>query len=323
MRAIVLALVVAAAVLGAAPAQAQWGGGWGGASPPFRGGELTQALVLDATNTLCSQALSLSFEADADTGIQRNAANTWLICAGAVAALTITSTAVTAGVAIRTTADADCADTDIGPTGVINRGIAFESGGSNRTFFCAGGNPYLTIGSTTITMQSAFSLVSVGTGAFTHTGTAAGVNGKIYSAANAAGEYGITAGTDAALTGATLDTPIFSAGYDIDGTPSHVLIVQGSGHLDVNGATPSDFTSGTCTADTGTGDDFHGVVTADCTAQTAIVTFGRAYVAAPVCYVAVSTGLPTVLSWTTSTTALTITATAGAASKYTYNCWEP
>lgn len=51
------------------------------ASPPFSGGTLTAPLVLEASNTLCSQALSLSFNGDADLGLQRSAADILRICA--------------------------------------------------------------------------------------------------------------------------------------------------------------------------------------------------------------------------------------------------
>ena len=50
-------------------------------APPFSGGTLSAPLVLDATNTLCSEALALSFSGDADLGVQRSAANILLLCA--------------------------------------------------------------------------------------------------------------------------------------------------------------------------------------------------------------------------------------------------
>ena len=57
-------------------------------APPFSGGTLSAPLVLDATNTLCSEALALSFSGDADLGVKRSAANILLLCASG-AALTI------------------------------------------------------------------------------------------------------------------------------------------------------------------------------------------------------------------------------------------
>ncbi len=69
----------------------------------FAGGTLTSSLVLDTTNTLCNQALSLAFAGDTDSGIQRAAADTWGLCAGATLALSLTATTVTVPVALAVT----------------------------------------------------------------------------------------------------------------------------------------------------------------------------------------------------------------------------
>lgn len=66
----------------------------------FTGGTLTSPLVLDATNTLCSQTLSLAFAGDLDTGMQRNAANTLWLCAGAANPLILTATTLQAPLAL-------------------------------------------------------------------------------------------------------------------------------------------------------------------------------------------------------------------------------
>lgn len=291
------------------------GGGAGaiGAGGPFSGGTLSAPLVLDATNTLCNQALSLSFNGDSDLGLQRSAANILRLCA---------SSGVIFNGPIVTASVGGCSSTDIQFAGGTNRGISFDDT-IPRILFCLGGAGTIILTSSAVTIGNGVNVVTATTGAFQHTGSAAGTNARIESAANASGEIAVTVGTTAALAGATLDTTLLAAAHDTDGTPANVFLIQGSGHADMNGVSPSDFTSGSCTNDSGTGDDFHGVITADCTAQTAIVTFGRAWAAAPVCWVGVSTGLPTVLSWTTTTAALTITATSGAGAKYTYQCWEP
>lgn len=97
-----------------------------------------------------------------------------------------------------------------------------------------------------------------------------------------------------------------------------------SGHVKITTAVPSSYISGTCTNETGTGDDTHGSVTADCTAQTLIVTFNSAYGTAPFCTVTPmnAAALGTVASYVTSTTALTLTVTAAAAGTWSFQCFE-
>jgi ABC-type phosphate/phosphonate transport system substrate-binding protein len=69
------------------------------------------------------------------------------------------------------------------------------------------------------------------------------------------------------------------------------------------------------------GNDFAGVITGGTTASTScVVTFGTAYVTAPNCVVTWQTGPLAAMSWTTSTTALTITQTSNASSKIAYMC---
>lgn len=88
-RAVFAALALLTA--GAAHAHAMHFPSGGGS---FVGGDLTAPIVLDATNTLCSQALSLSLEGDSDTGVQRAAANILAFCAGGANAMRVESTRV-------------------------------------------------------------------------------------------------------------------------------------------------------------------------------------------------------------------------------------
>lgn len=79
-----------------------------------------------------------------------------------------------------------------------------------------------------------------------------------------------------------------------------------------------------CVAGTGgsfAGNDFAGAFTQGNTAATScVVTFGTAYVTAPNCNVTWNTGPLAAMSWTTSTTALTITQTSATTSKISYIC---
>lgn len=69
------------------------------------------------------------------------------------------------------------------------------------------------------------------------------------------------------------------------------------------------------------GTDFMGTIVAGTTASTScVVTFGRAFVVAPNCNVSWKTGPLAAMSWTVSTTALTITQTSNASSSIVYTC---
>lgn len=120
MRALVFSIALAAL-----PAHAfgAIGSGIGSGGGTFTGGTLSSSLVLDASNTLCSAALSLAFNGDADTGIQRAAANTLAACVGATAALTLTSTTVTtnAALVVGTTFSAGSAKFTIDANGNITK----------------------------------------------------------------------------------------------------------------------------------------------------------------------------------------------------------
>lgn len=97
--------------------------------------------------------------------------------------------------------------------------------------------------------------------------------------------------------------------------PGHILLPTGIRPAPVLSA---------CTAGTGgsfTGTDVAGSFTQGNTAATScVVTFGTAYVTAPNCLVTWNTGPLAAMSWTTSTTALTITQTSATTSKISYMC---
>lgn len=70
-----------------------------------------------------------------------------------------------------------------------------------------------------------------------------------------------------------------------------------------------------------TGTDFMGTIVAGTTASTScVVTFGTAFVTAPNCNVSWKTGPLAAMSWTVTTTALTITQTSNASSQIVYTC---
>lgn len=70
-----------------------------------------------------------------------------------------------------------------------------------------------------------------------------------------------------------------------------------------------------------TGTDFSGTIVSGTTASTScVVTFGAAFVTAPRCVVSWSSGPLTAMSYTTSTTALTITQTSTASVTINYIC---
>ena len=158
-------------------------------------------------------------------------------------------------------------------------------------------------------------------------GTAAGQNATMISAANAPGEYASVDGTSAALSGATLDTPVWAAGHTLSGTPVYNFTVNGAGHLTVIGSGTAISGAGSCVSESLTsGNDTRGQVIGTCTVtQTIVVTFGRAFSTAPFCTVSAvdAAGATTWMAATASTTTLTMTAggttTAGS---YNYICLE-
>ncbi len=101
--------------------------------------------------------------------------------------------------------------------------------------------------------------------------------------------------------------------------PGHILTTTRGGTT--SGVTPvltGCITGGTPTI---TGTDFAGTIVAGSSASTScVVTFGTAFLAAPNCLVTWNTGPLAAMSWTTSTTALTITQTSNASSGITYLC---
>lgn len=112
--------------------------------------------------------------------------------------------------------------------------------------------------------------------------------------------------------------PLGPIAYDAAGGvtfPAHVLSNTRIG--------PAPVLSG-CTAGTGgsfQGTDFGGVFTQGNTAATScVVTFGTPFATAPSCVVGWNTGPLVAMSWTTSTTALTITQTSATTSRISYIC---
>lgn len=107
-------------------------------------------------------------------------------------------------------------------------------------------------------------------------------------------------------------------GYDTNsGTyfPGHIL-----SRTDIR---PAPVLSACITGGTPTlvGTDFMGTIVAGTTASTScVVTFGTAFVTAPNCNVSWKTGPLAAMSWTVSTTALTITQTSNASSSIVYTC---
>lgn len=132
-----------------------------------------------------------------------------------------------------------------------------------------------------------------GTGAATLTGVVVG-----------AGTAAFTATTAPTLTGVTVNG----------------RITQAAG-------TPSSYTSGTCSSESGTGDDEHGTVTATCTAgQTVIVTFSATYTTAANCTISPTNAAASATTLgmaygVGSATELTITVpTAATAGAWAYRC---
>lgn len=69
------------------------------------------------------------------------------------------------------------------------------------------------------------------------------------------------------------------------------------------------------------GTDFFGTITGGTTTSTScVVTFGTAFVTAPNCQVSWKSGPVAAMSWTVSTTALTITQTTTASAQIVYTC---
>lgn len=140
MRAIILVAMLAA---GSASAQSirPASGGSGGT---FTGGTLTSQLVLDATNTLCSEALALCYSGDTDTGIQRAAANTLALCVNGVAALTLSTTGMTTALTYTSTIASG------------SNAFAVATNGA-RIDFGAGASDYASSDGTTVTFAATVS----------------------------------------------------------------------------------------------------------------------------------------------------------------------
>ena len=91
------AFLIAIALLFSFGASAQ---PWPGPPRATFNGTFTGPATLLNTNTLCSEALALRFSSDADTGLQRAAADTLVICANGAAIATFDGTATTGDVTL-------------------------------------------------------------------------------------------------------------------------------------------------------------------------------------------------------------------------------
>jgi hypothetical protein len=112
--------------------------------------------------------------------------------------------------------------------------------------------------------------------------------------------------------------PTGLVGYDTSNNiyvPNHLNATTRGGPAPVLSAC---ITGGTPTL---VGTDFTGTINAGSTASTScVVTFGTPFIVAPRCVVAWSSGPLAAMSWTTSTTALTITQTSNGSSIIQYIC---
>lgn len=282
----------------------------------FTGGTLTSGLVFSAVTT------DITTGTNEDLAISPN--GTGVVLAGNTTLNKWTS-------ALTPTAGIDRPWVFNSPSGMASysdRLISVQNNGVEEFYVEAGGvgrfasNLVLTGGNSIVIQSGIVAQIT----SYASQSTNGGVNMNLASQANAAGEIGFGGGTTVLLSGATLDTTVFAAGHDVDAVPPlMVFSVNGAGHIISTGSVPSSYTSGTCTNETGTGDDAHGTITADCTAQTLIVTWNRPYGAAPVCTVtaqnaAASAGAAT-FAYTTSTTVLTLTVTtATIAGTWAFTC---
>ena len=113
--------------------------------------------------------------------------------------------------------------------------------------------------------------------------------------------------------------PTGLVGYD---TSNNIYI---PGHLltTTRGGPPPTVTGSTCgtTTPSVVGSDFAGVITVGTSATTScVLTFGTAFVTAPVCLLTPKSAILAALSYATSTTALTITQTSTASNTIAYLC---
>lgn len=113
--------------------------------------------------------------------------------------------------------------------------------------------------------------------------------------------------------------PTGLVGYDTNNgiyIPQHLLTTT-------RGGPPPTVTGSTCgtTAPTVVGTDFAGLITVGTSATTScVLTFGTAFVVAPVCLLTPKSAILAALSYATSTTALTITQTSTANNTIAYLC---
>lgn len=139
------------------------------------------------------------------------------------------------------------------------------------------------------------------------------INGVGLLVNNAAG--GLAASIDTTLTGLTTSFQV------LDSTGRVVFAVQGSGHIVSQSTQPVLSSCGTGPSLAANSNDFMGTVTVGSVASGCTVTFGNSYASAPSCIVSLRTmSVVNALSYTTSTTALTLTQTTFGGVLFDYIC---
>lgn len=191
----------------------------------FTGGTLTSPIVLDATNTLCSQALALSFNGDSDTGLQRAAANIVSFCVGATEALRLSTTTV-----------------DIGG-GSGSTGVSIDSATGDLAAtrdIIAGGDVNVNGADINTTATGAVTI-------FNANATSASILAGATGAIDIAGGVGSTGCTITANTGALActATPTFAGGSGITGTIANQQVAVGNGTNTIAGSSALTFDGST------------------------------------------------------------------------------
>lgn len=95
--------------------------------------------------------------------------------------------------------------------------------------------------------------------------------------------------------------------------------IMGSAHFSSAGLTPALSACGGGSP-TITGTDMYGTVVTGTTATGCVITFAKAFVAAPTCVVSPASGVLASFSYVLSTTAITITQTSSSGNTITYSC---
>lgn len=209
-------------------------------------------VLLSATNTLCSQALSIAFNGDIDVGVQRSAANTLLLCTNSVAALTLTSTTavMTGTVSISPAASASDAlriTAASGHTGPYLN-IRPEDDGSNDLAFDVsptGVNGSLAITIRPVTAGSVAPILSVGSSGARVMGVTN--NNAVFVDTTVVVGGTVTSGAVAAGTGMTIANSAIDDGSTSAGQNMRVASdANASGEIALDVGTNNTATTGTC-----------------------------------------------------------------------------